>query len=152
MTQAPDREGVSFLLSDDYGRILDRGQVASIFEIPDDDENHAVWLGCSPVGDPLSSPGSSYDLVEGDGDRPLVLLRHEGVPVGYYVDMGAWIDPAHRGRGHGARMVLAAAGRFGRAAFIDDGMRDPRDGMGFSDAGYRIHVTARELAREPPRP
>ena len=41
------------------------------------------------------------------------------------------------------RQRLAAASCFGRSAFIDRDLRDPRNGVGFSAAGYVIHEKAR---------
>jgi GNAT superfamily N-acetyltransferase len=140
-------KGTSFLLSRAYDSILASAFVSDIYGVFDE-EIVEVWLDCLPVGPTLSVPLPGYDIVAADGERPLVLLRHDGEAVGYYVDMGLWIDPAHRGHDLGVQLILAAAEHFGRKAFINDEMEDPRNGLGFSEAGYAAHERARYIAAE----
>ena len=61
-----------------------------------------------------------------------VALRHMGNAVGFHMGGQAWIDPSHRGRGHGAALVLSAI------AFAEE-VPDLKD-IGFTEAGYRTHL------------
>lgn len=135
-----DARNLAFLLSDDYREILENSLISASCAIDDDDENNDVWMGCAVPSDVLwASPDGNYEIVDGDGERPLVVLLHRGDPVGYYVDMGAWIDPEHRGKGLGTGLVLVAASRYGRSAFINHQVEDPRHGLGFSESGFELH-------------
>lgn len=146
MAESKKNDGIAFLRSPDFDRIMETALISDGFAIDDDDEVIEAWLSCDAVGEPLSIPAPGYAVVESNGMRPLVLLLHQGEAVGYYVDMSAWIDPDHRGKGLGVEMILAAASCFGRSAFIDRDVRDPRNGVGFSAAGYVIHEKARRRA------
>lgn len=69
-----------------------------------------------------------------------VLLLDDGNPVGFYMGGQAWIDPEHRGRGHGARTVVACIAMSGTLPPVKD--------IGFSEAGFAAHMGALEIMRE----
>jgi GNAT superfamily N-acetyltransferase len=77
---------------------------------------------------------------EFEPEGTFVLVHAEAGVCGFYMDGQCWVDPEHRGRGLGARLVLAAAEFHGGRPF------DAPFGLGFSPAGYAAHVAAHRLA------
>jgi len=72
-----------------------------------------------------------------DFEPGCVVLLCEGKPVGFYLEGQAWIDPEHRGKGFGPKMVVSAIAFGGRLPDIKD--------IGFTEEGYRTHAAAVSL-------
>lgn len=138
---------------------------ANGYALPEGIERVSVedLLGCGYLVSPMFSihgHGGDYDHVwewtdvtapvweEGDYtivglvdfEPGCVVLRHGGNPVGFYLEGQAWIDPGHRGKGFGPKMVLAAIAAGQRLPDIRD--------IGFTEAGFRTHVAAVHLIQE----
>lgn len=71
----------------------------------------------------------------------VLLLDEAGTPVGGYLGCDLAVDPAHRGRGLGAELVLEYAMRHGRIPVWTHGV------AAYSPAGEAAHRRAHRLAR-----
>lgn len=103
------------------------------------DEYSHVWEWEELTDAVWSADGYSVHGLVGF-EPPCMVLARGGQRIGFYMGGQSWIDPEHRGRGLGAAMAVAATAFSGR-------LPDVRD-IGFSEAGYRLHLRALEMIRE----
>jgi GNAT superfamily N-acetyltransferase len=138
--------GMSALLSPDFQGILDVATVNDVFSFNGRCGDYDPYL--EEPYDParvIWSDGE-YSISDApDTDEPTVILFHGGAAVGFYGDLQCWVDEEHRGRGLGARMIVAFADRNGPDAFRQL-RRRAGCAMGFSAAGYAAHAKAKEMA------
>jgi hypothetical protein len=75
-----------------------------------------------------------------DFEPDCVVLFDDERPVGFYMGGQAWVDPQHRGKSFGAKMVVACMAMTGRIPEVRY--------LGFSEQGYRTHTKAIEIIRD----
>ncbi|RWL23439.1 MAG: hypothetical protein EOR63_32130 [Mesorhizobium sp.] len=98
-----------------------------------------VW-GWDDLTPPIWSEGEYSIAGLVDFEPGCVVLFRKDEPVGFYLEGQAWIDPDHRGKGFGPKMVLSAIAHEGRLPEIKD--------IGFTEGGYRTHAAALRLMQE----
>jgi GNAT superfamily N-acetyltransferase len=138
----------NFLLGEDYGTILTNATISPIFgfEVLDETMSTLLEAGASELT-VYDSDCRGYTLHPSQAADAVIVLCHDGIPVGLYAAMTAWIDEDHRGQGLGVEMILAASRAYGRNAFITEAL-DPRQGIGLSESCYEIHRKAMNVAFE----
>lgn len=108
--------------------------VSEVFSVDgrDEDYEHVFdWTDFTPA---IWKDGA-YEIVGLQDFEPCsVALRHMRETVGFYMGGQSWIQPVHRGRGHGSALVLSAIAFGGELPDIRD--------IGFTEAGYRTHLSA----------
>lgn len=118
--------GRNFRISEMFslnGRDEEHGEYDHVFEW--DDLTPVIW----------TDPDHIYEIrgcVE--FDPACVVLRRDGLTVGFYMGGQAWIDPDHRGKGLGAAMIVSTIAMTRELPPVQD--------IGFSGAGYQAHMAA----------
>jgi GNAT superfamily N-acetyltransferase len=109
--------------------------VSEVFSVDGRDEDeYGHIFEWDELTDPIWTEGaySIMGCIEFEPD--CVRLHHDGAPVGFYMGGQAWVDPEHRGKGLGAKMIVACIAMSGRLPPVRD--------IGFSDDGFRAHENA----------
>lgn len=108
--------------------------VSEVFSIDGDSEEYEHlhdWDDFTPA---IWSDGSCEIVGLVDFEPCTVALRHQGETVGFYMGGQCWIGLGFRGKGYGPALVLSAIALAGEFPDVQD--------IGFTEAGYRTHLSA----------
>ncbi|EPX83551.1 hypothetical protein [Salipiger mucosus] len=139
---------MSRLVDAELDHVLETALISPAFEIDGTTDEYAFLLEVDPEDGPVierSEDGYFIRAIECFDEPAVVLFSPEGVTCGFYWRFQAWIDEAHRGLGFGVEMILAYADHFQDLAW--DGELEASQGLGFSERGHSVHVTAQRIAR-----
>jgi hypothetical protein len=121
--------------------------VSPRFAIDGRDEDYVIFFDADLAPEPRwTSPDGAYAVYEAIEWEPFptVILLHRNAAgiaeaVGFYAAGQAWVDVAHRRQGLGVEMIVAAATIVGTSPIQNT------HGMGFSEAGLKLHRRAHEI-------
>lgn len=137
---------MSVLLSEEFEELMLMATVTPHGDIDGRSEEYQFLFEIDPVeGELIEVCEDGYSIHAVDSaDEPAVVLREPtGGICGFYYRFSSWIDEEHRGRGLGVETILAYSDHFKDRAWEGD-LETCMGGLGFSEAGYAIHVQAQQ--------